>query len=80
MNDFLRDDAWHVLEQYRAEVIPDPGTALDVHRLFAFELLRDGFATAEEIRESERVLVAALNLVTNGRAAQPVNAVLSEEV
>ncbi|MFI6108641.1 hypothetical protein [Streptomyces sp. NPDC051310] len=80
MNEFLQDDAWHVLDQYRNGVVTDPYTALDIHRLFAHELMLNGLATLEECRETERALVVALNLVTNGRAAQPVNTTLSKEV
>jgi hypothetical protein len=75
MNDFLRDDASHVLEQYRAEVITDPGIALDIHRLFAYELFTDGLATREECRESERALATALDLAAQKRRTRPVNTI-----
>lgn len=80
MNELLQEDAWYVLNQYSAGIISDPLVALDTHRLFAFELLCDGFATVDECRDSVRALTAALNLVTDKRAAQPANAVLSQEV
>ncbi|MFJ3970774.1 hypothetical protein ACIPYR_21900 [Streptomyces parvus] len=80
MNDLLQDDAWHVLNEYGAGTVTDPLAALDTHRLFAFELLCDGFATVDECKGSIRSLTLALNLVTGKRGTQPTNSVLSEEV
>lgn len=73
--EFLRDDVRQVFWQYESGIASDPIAILDAHRLFAVELLSDGFVTGEQVRDSVSALIRALNLITESR-----NAALSQEV
>ncbi|MFE5556231.1 hypothetical protein [Streptomyces sp. NPDC056544] len=76
----LKADARFAFHQYQTGAVDDPYTVLDSHRLFAVELLCDGLATAEDVRESVHGLIAVLNIATDYRKSNPTNTILSEEV
>lgn len=73
MSTDLQADALFAFNQYRAGAVADPYEALDSHRLFAVELLCDGVVIGDEVRESIRGLIAALNIATDYRNMRPAN-------
>lgn len=67
----LKGDALCVFTRYTSGAMEDPCEALDAHRAFATELLCDDAVTTEEVRESVRSLIRALNYVTTQRNGRP---------
>ncbi|MFD9535583.1 hypothetical protein [Streptomyces sp. NPDC060010] len=78
--EYLRDDVRQVFWQYQSGALSDPVAILDAHRIFAVELLCDGFVTGEQVRDSVLGLIRALNLLSESRSARPDNSILSAGV